>query len=147
MQSIRKAGAAAALALATAFIGAVPALANSYNYSWTMNNLVVDGKVNHVLHAMLPGQGYLSGSLWTTSKDVPYPPGPYTVHYEVRRDQAYWLDPLMCSRDVQPNASGSATFSLSTCGGQWSTGDYYIVVYKTADDGWNMSGSGTIKTA
>jgi len=147
MTSLKRAAIAAFMVATSLLTGIAPSIANSYTYAWTMNARVVDGKVNGVFHAMLPGQGYLSGSLWTTSKDAPLLPGPYVVHYQVRRNQPLWADPLMCTRDVQPNSSGSASFTLGMCGGQWATGDYYIVVYKTEDDGWNMSGTGTIKTA
>jgi hypothetical protein len=136
----------ATLAFVTAFTFAAPAMANTFNYSWTMNFRSVNGKDNGVFYSMTTGQGYLSGNLSTNSKDIPNPPGPFLVHFEVRRNSLF-VDPLICERTVQPNSTGSASFSLSSCGGQWSSGNYYIVVYKVEDDGWNMSGTGTIKTA
>ena len=124
---------------------ALPAMATTNNWSWTMNYRVVDGEANGYVYWMNAGDLSFSGEVWAYSKDPGAVSSPYQIKNRVYR-QSFPSDVLECSANRTPSSTLNVKRSFSAnCG--FAPGDtYYIFAYTTADDGWNTKGDGSFST-
>ena len=119
-------------------------LANSSTYAWTMYYRVVDGTKTGTYHGLDAGAMTNSGSATAFSKDAGAYSAPLPISVEVWKDD--FVDSKVCSvqRTISSVLNVYRTYSISC--GSVSAGVYYLVIWKSQDDGWNMKGSGTLKT-
>lgn len=110
-----------------------------------MNFQYVSGADNGQFHPMSAGSLTNSGSVRVASRDGGSSANPTFVTIEVRKDQ-FGPDPLVCTRNVTPPSTvGQSTFFSKACG-TISAATYYLIVFKGVDDGWNLTGSGSLST-
>lgn len=133
------------LILATfAFLGLVaPVLANNSFYNWTMYNRVVNGSSNGQFHQMTAGNLTNQGQVWVISTDPGHLSSPYAVHIDVYKDD--FVDSKICGTNLVPYTNGQGKSYSQNCG-SISSGSYYLIIWKTEDDGWNESGQGNLIT-
>lgn len=117
-------------------------LANSSSFVWDMTNRYVNGYDNGEIHAMTSGTMSISGSMYIYSS-LPGATGPLPVTIKVYRD-AFGPDPLAGSIIKTPIKGQTVSYSGNL--GTEPTGDYYLEISKTEDDGHDTKGSGTLKT-
>lgn len=131
------------LAVFAFFALAGPALANDQFYSWTMDLRVVD---NRVLHTMTAGALTHQGQVWTYSTDAGHVASPYQVNLDVYKNTG-GNGTFICRSSVTPYTTFNVgkQFTNTACG-TITAGDYFIVVWKTNDDGWNEKGQGDLIT-
>lgn len=131
-----------AVASILASLGAVSTVAhaasNVSSYEFTLNHRIVDGKVNGSYHTLSAGAVYINGVHYEYDAGV-NPVGPNAIHYALLRDR------------VGPDVDcGSITcYNYTYPSGKLGTADkasskYYLQIYKNADDGRDVMGSGTI---
>lgn len=120
------------------------ALANSSEFSCTMNHRYVNGKDNDELHGLDKGTMYIKGTVRLIDKDTGANPSPSTITIQVYEDKA--IDRFVGSFTVKPNSDGYASFHKEFTKGVQPSGTYFIVMYTTNDDGWNVKCSGTLYT-
>ena len=130
------------IAVFASLVLAGPVLANSVFYSWTMNLRVVD---NHVLHTMTAGTLTHQGQVWTTSTDVGFFPSVLIVHLDVYKETGF-IDTYICGATVQPKKAFNVGTQFTKNCGAISSGDCFIVVWKSDDDHWNEQGQGDLIT-
>lgn len=133
------------LTLIMLLVMSIPVLANTSNWSFTMDFRVVDGDGNGVYHEMDAGSMTISGSIWVYSTDQGHNQSTNTVTIEVWKKNTLWFDDLVGSVSVTPRTDGvSSSFSKNL--GSVNSGTYYIFAWKTEDDGFNLKASGKLET-
>lgn len=126
------------------FAFAAPVLASSSFYSWSMSNRVVDGSRNGQFHSLAAGALRNSGQIWVTSTDSVHQPSPITVNIDVMKDD--FFDSLVCRVSVLPSQIiNSGTQYAKNCG-TIAAASYYLIIWKSTDDGWNEAGQGDLVT-
>ncbi len=123
-------------------------LANSSSYSWTNDHVLVDGKANGVFHGMDAGALWLTGTMWTYSKDPGANPSPFNVRFQAFKTGFPW-DTIACDKTVTPPATLNTTTSWNyNCSTNVQSGTFYLEIWKATgtDDGWNQKGNGTMVT-
>jgi hypothetical protein len=138
--------ATAALTLA-ALAGA--ALANSASFSFTMNNRLVNGESNKMLHALDAGELTLDGKLWVTSKKARATAEPGNIEIFVYKIGI--LNSEVCKVVVTPDRIFNKRVAFSKACGRVESGTYVIKLWKEkaldrSGDGWQIAGSGTLTT-
>lgn len=126
-------------------IMALPALANTSNWAFTMYYRVVDGSANGQFHSMTAGSMSLSGNVWAFSKDPGAVPSPYTIYISIY-ESVFGPDRYVGQSAVTPSDTLFEDAPVSGTYGNQNAGSYYLFIYKASDDGWNVSGSGTLTT-
>jgi hypothetical protein len=130
-------------------IMASPALANSSSWYFYMdrNGYAVDGQKNGIYHHLTAGTLTLSGKVWTAA----IAPGATTVRpvtIEVWKDGI--VDSKVCSAGpyyTSANNTGqSYAVTVSKNCGSISDSDYHLFIWRSASDGRDIEGSGTLST-
>jgi hypothetical protein len=122
-----------------ALIMAIPALAASNSYSFTMNYRVVDGSANGQFHTLKSGTASIRGSHYQYSAE-PNSVGPNPVNYQLYNKTSGNSFGIVKSTPTTDGSSKSFSGSYSGLGGGTS---YYLFIWRT-DDGRNIKGSGLI---
>lgn len=126
-------------------IMSIPALANTSSWDFTMDLRYVSGDDNGIYHNMTSGNMYISGSVWVYSIDDWHAISPLNVYIEVWESR-FGPDRYVGRSIVTPRLpAGTKAYFSNTLGSQ-SSGKYYIVAYKTDDDGFNIKGQGILET-
>lgn len=123
-------------------VTAIPCFANSKSWSSTMNLRHVDGKSNGKIYSLTAGSMTNSFNVSVTSKDsgAYSTPNPVTVY--VYKNGLVTKN--LGGKSITPSSSTIQETSKSY--GTQSSGDYYLVLSKAQDDGWNLKFSGILKT-
>lgn len=121
---------------------AVPAFASTHGWSFTMNLREVNGNTNGMRYSVSKGMMTNTGTLTVTSLDSGATDKPHTVYAYVYKKSGV-LHKNLGYTTVTPSKSG-ASFSKSY--GIQDAGTYYLKFAKANDDGWNIKGSGRLKT-
>lgn len=109
-----------------------------------MGNRVVDGSRNGQFHNLSSGVLRNSGQIWATSTDPVHQPSPITVNIDVTKDD--FFDSLTCRVSVVPSQIiNNGTQYDKNCG-TIAAGSYYLLIWKSTDDGWNEAGQGDLVT-
>jgi hypothetical protein len=58
----------------------------------------------------------------------------------------FLFDSKICSVQRTPSSTLNVVRTYSKACGSVSAGVYYLIIWKTEDDGWNVKGNGTLKT-
>lgn len=116
------------------------ALAASSKYSFTMNYRVVDGSANGIYHSLSKGKAYIEGMQRVASKDKGHVPKPYTVNYTLYNKTS---GNKFGNVAKTPPDSGSNAVAGSYSGLGGGT-KYYLLIWKTEDDGFNITGDGSV---
>jgi len=144
-RAIRQRLAQIAVVVLALLVFAVPAVASTYNWSWTMNYRYVNGGSNGVYYTFSSGGTMtFEGDVWAYSKDAGANPSPNQITMHVYR-QAFPSDVIACSAYRTPSSTLNVKRSFWKNCGTEPADTYYIVAYTAADDGWNTKGSGTLK--
>lgn len=119
--------------------------AASTGYSFTMDNRVVDGSVTGKYHKLSSGSAYLTGSQYIYSTDKGYSKQPNPIGYELRnkttRNSFGSFSKAVPSRSsAYPTKISKTKFSKTVGGGT----NYYLIIWKSDNDGNNVKGSGTV---
>lgn len=139
MKRIKQCLTAVAAVTAMCFAFTAMTFAGTGSYSFTMNNMVVDGSKNNIYYSLDKGAVYISGTHWECSTDQgaldTYNPITYVLlRKRVGPDKG--CGSIKCSLFSDPSGQlGTADTNSS---------DYYLQVYKVEDDGHNIEGNGTI---
>ena len=123
-----------------ALIMAVPTFAASSKYSFSMSYRYVDGSANGQFHSLSKGTAKIDGLHRQFSADA-NPTGPNTVHYQLRNKTSGKSYGVVSST---PYSDGSAKNVSGTYSGIGGGTNYYLVIWKDADDGRNTKGYGTV---
>ncbi|WP_427339522.1 hypothetical protein [Caloranaerobacter sp. DY30410] len=123
----------------------IPAFANSESWSFVMDYRVVNGKDNGQIHAMDSGNMVINGDIWTYSKDPGSLDSPNKVYVYVYQD-VFGPDRKVGYTTVTPYSELNSPKSFSKGFGFQNSGDYYLVIAKSNDDGYNLKGEGTLTT-
>ncbi|WP_079707688.1 hypothetical protein [Paraliobacillus ryukyuensis] len=116
---------------------ALPAFASSSAYSFTMEFRVVNGKNNGIYHSLSSGSPTISGSTSVVSSK----PGafdPYDIKYTLYKDN-FFGDTGYGTVNGGVDKYFTGTFD-EVDGGD----DYYLLIWRTNDDGNIVEGSGTV---
>lgn len=124
---------------------AMPTFASSSNFSFVMKHRVVDGSKNGEYHS-------LNGGTYPTLSGEMYQDGGFLYNNNLRNNVYVELRNKTSGNSFgavnlgRPTLDGSSvdfseTFSKKTGGGS----KYYLIVYRIADDGRVMRGSGTLE--
>ncbi|MEW6059400.1 MAG: hypothetical protein AB1551_04545 [Actinomycetota bacterium] len=132
-----------ALAVTAVLVFAAPAFANSSSYWFKMDYRYVNGSQNGIFHSMTGGNLTNSGQIWVYSKDGGAA-SPVPVTIEVWDTDG--LDNIVCSLSVTPYAKIGQRKAYNKSCGHIDPDEYYIVAWKTVDDGNNVQASGTLRT-
>ena len=137
------------LAVCLLLVMALPVIANSVTWSFTMDLRVVDGDKNGVYHNMTAGTMKLTGNIWAYSKDSSPDPTPNKVYIEVWESKDWAVDRKI---SVVPYATPSILLNskVPISNGNLGTqpaGKYYSLIWKIEDDKWNIKGSGSLTTS
>lgn len=143
----------ALLLVLIALIVAVPVLANSSSWSFFLpdNAYAVDGKANGRIHTMTAGTLTFSGSFYV-SRVIPAAGNPSPVKFTVYKLGSGLFDPdrVICSTTITPSKMVGSAYakSFSKNCGTIAAGKYYIYILRTlsAADGYELVGSGTLRT-
>lgn len=119
--------------------------ASSSNWDFTMDYRVVDGDANGKYHNLKKGDMSLSGSIYAYSKDAGAVEKPYKVYISIYESKT-GVDRSVGKTSKTPSSQLNSPVKISGSWGEQNAGKYYLIVYKSEDDGWNIKGSGTIKT-
>ena len=104
----------------------------------------MDGSVTGVYHGLDAGSMTNSGSATAFSKDPGALAAPNPITVEVWKDE--FFDSKDCSVQRTISSSLNVYRGYSKGCGNVSVGVFYLVIWKVADDGWNMKGTGTLRT-
>lgn len=124
---------------------ALPALANSSSWYFTMDYTYVNGADNGIFHSMTSGNMYLNGDIWAYSQDYGHTSSPNTVYVDVY-ESVFGPDRRVGGASATPSSTLYNEVAVYSSMGSQNAGTYYIVTYKNSDDGWNIQGNGTINT-
>lgn len=123
----------------------LPSFANTSSWSFTMDYRYVNGAENGIYHKMDAGKMSISGKIWIYSKDSWFGKTPNRIKYEVWKS-SFGLDENVGKGDVIPQLPEGTEVEFSKSFGEQKSGQYYLVFYKIDDDGYNIKGSGILKT-
>ncbi len=118
----------------------IPVFASSSSYNFSMNYRNVNGKENGQFHQLtkgVPVKIYGSTTI-VNSSDPSFPK--YDIYYSLVRD-VFGFDKKYGSVNGGVGRSFSGTFSGKP---DVTSGDYYLIIWKTEDDGHDVEGDGTI---
>jgi hypothetical protein len=131
--------------IAFAFLAfAAPVLASGSFYSWSMSNRVVDGSRNGQFHGLSAGALRNGGQIWATSTDSVRQASPITVNIDVMKDELF--DTMVCRVSVVPSQIINRGTQYDKNCGTIAAGSYYLLIWKSTDDGWNEAGQGDLVT-
>ncbi|MDI4643476.1 hypothetical protein [Cohnella hashimotonis] len=136
-------------------ITAIPVLAVTDTQYWgfEMNNRYVNGKDNGNVHSLHDGSVVFSGTVTTSSKDAGANSTTNPITFWLWEDDNGWNpnELVGSSFSVTPSTTVGGYVSvyknfgaLDADGSSDVTGEYFIEVGKNNDDGYNLSGSGTM---
>ncbi|MGM0865409.1 MAG: hypothetical protein ACQEWF_12105 [Bacillota bacterium] len=123
-----------------ALVTAVPTLAASNSFSFSMSYRVVDGSANGQFHNLKSGSAKINGSHRIFSSDSGAV-GPNTVYYQLYNKTSGNSFGVVSSTPTKDGLLKNFSGTYSGLGGGTS---YYLLIYKQADDGRNVKGSGTV---
>jgi len=124
---------------------AIPALANSCNWNFTMNYMYVSGADNGIFHNMSTGNMSIDGDIWAYSQDPGHTASPFTVYVDVY-ESVFGPDRMVGEVSNTPSSTLYNDVPIYGTFGSQNAGSYYIKAYKASDDGWNIQGAGTLNT-
>lgn len=119
---------------------AIPTLAASNSYSYTMNFRVVDGSANGKFFNLSQGDAWIEGYQRQYSSD-PGAVGPNTIHYQLYNKTSGNSFGDVTSFAPTDGSNRSFSGKYTGLGGGTS---YYLFIWKAADDGRNVDGVGTV---
>jgi hypothetical protein len=123
------------------FLIAVPALANSQNWSFIMDQRYLRG----IDRSMTKGAMTNRGDIWIYNKLVGAG-GSFNVRINVRQNIPILPDPLLCSTVINPGTKINVKKRFSMNCGRVNAGNYYLEIWKAEVDGYQIKGSGTLTT-
>jgi hypothetical protein len=132
-----------AIGLVIMFIGmvvAMPALAASNSYSFTMEHRVVDGSNNGQFMSLSKGSASISGSQYQSAA-LPGATKPQEVNYTLYNKTSGNSFGTVSSTANIDGTSNGISGSYSGLGGGTN---YYLLIWKTYEDGRTLEGSGTV---
>ncbi|BCS80445.1 hypothetical protein [Anaerocellum diazotrophicum] len=110
-----------------------------------MDYRYVNGAENGIYHKMDVGKMSAIEKIWIYSKDSWFGETPNRIKYEVWKS-SFGLDENVGKGDVIPQLPEGTEVDFSKSFGEQKSGQYYLVFYKIEDDGYNIKGSGILKT-
>jgi len=119
---------------------AIPTLAASSSYSFTMNYRMVDGAANGQFHSLSAGTAKISGSHYQYASE-PNPTGPNVINYQLWNKTSGNNFGIVKST---PTSDGNrvyfqGSYPTSVGGGT----NYYLQIWRV-DDGRDIKGSGSV---
>lgn len=108
-----------------------------------MNREAVNGAKNGQFYNLPAGDIKVSGSMGPDVKGISK--APITVNASVWRERI-GPDQKIGSKNVKPPANLHKETSFSISSSNRAKGDYYLRFEKSEDDGWDLRGSGSIKS-
>lgn len=120
-------------------VTAVPALAASGNYGFTMSLRVVDGSENGQFYTLNKGSATIKGTHAVVSS-LPGALGPNPINYQLYNKTSGNSFGIV---KATPLANGERTTVSGTYTGLGGGTSYYLYIWRT-DDGRTVNGSGTI---
>ncbi|MBP1970988.1 hypothetical protein J2Z83_003125 [Virgibacillus natechei] len=123
------------------FLFAIPAYAASNSFSFTMEHRVVDGSANGEFMTLSRGSAALSGSHYISSSKSGAG-GPNQIAYQLCNQTSGNCFGIIRSTPRDDGLRRSFNGTYTGLGGGTS---YYLMIYRGANDGHTISGSGTVR--
>ncbi|MBZ5215433.1 hypothetical protein HU186_13945 [Bacillus paralicheniformis] len=120
---------------------AIPTLAASKNYSFTMEYRVVNGATHGKFFTLKAGKAKISGKQWQFKAD-PYAVGPNNVHYELKNKTTGNSFGQVVSKPYAENEKDKKV--SGTYSGLGGGNRYYLMIWKVEDDGRDIKGNGSV---
>lgn len=124
-------------------VTAIPVFANTRSWDGTMRLRHIDGKKNGMIYDMSAGEMTNSFNVKVISKDNGANSKPNTVTAYVYKN-AFLFTKNLGGKSIKPSSKSIKEAFKSY--GEQPKGDYYIVLSKPQDDGWNLKFEGRLKT-